>query len=284
MFEANTHLFFLLGLVFYRSRDIVSYDTTKKQSIRHPCVKQGKQHVPAILLSYSKGNHYDSLRGSQPSGSQPSGLVLEDDKRLFALAVLIDQKRQMHRLASEYYKGRFFWFLFLPAIALTLAAGILSVFIKDDQSSVIATLSFVSVFWQSLTKQLNYATRSKLHETASVALDRISESIQFFIRSSNKHTETQITDFFFKSQEKFDQALSGVTSPIPIEIVDAYGLLQTKLSSEKKPDKEPSFKELNIGFQELFDTFCNDWFWPLLLPRGRTAVEKTRHPKISWFK
>ena len=129
---------------------------------------------------------------------------LLNDKRLFALAVLIDQKRQMHRLASEYYKGSFLWFLFLPAIALTLAAGILSVFITTGQSSIIVTLSFVSVFWQSLTKQLNYATWSKLHEAASgVALDRISENIQFFTKSTkNNHTEEKVSDFFYLRARK----------------------------------------------------------------------------------
>jgi hypothetical protein len=78
--------------------------------------------------------------------------------------------------------GRFFWFLFLPAIALTLAAGILSVFVTTpDQNSIVATLSFVSVFWQSLTKQLNYASQSELHEATSVALDRLSKHIRFLV-------------------------------------------------------------------------------------------------------
>ena len=101
--------------------------------------------------------------------------------------------------------GRFFWFLFLPAIALTLAAGILSVFVTTpDQNSIVATLSFVSVFWQSLTKQLNYATWSKLHEAASgVALDRISENIQFFTKSTkNNHTEEKVSDFFYLRARK----------------------------------------------------------------------------------
>ena len=126
--------------------------------------------------------------------------------------------------------GRFFWFLFLPAIALTLAAGILSVFVTTpDQNSIVATLSFVSVFRQSLTKQLNYASRSELHEATSVALDRLSEHIQFFYNSSSKHTEEKVRESFFKCQEKFDQAMNGVMSPVPIEIVGAYGLLQVKL-------------------------------------------------------
>jgi hypothetical protein len=67
--------------------------------------------------------------------------------------------------------------------------------------------------------------------------------------------------------------MNGVMSPAPIEIVGAYGLLQAKL--DKYKNKAPSDKEINIGFEELFDTFCNDRFWPLLLQRGQTAVEKT---------
>jgi hypothetical protein len=196
---------------------------------------------------------------------------------LLKFGVLIDRQRQMQRLAGEFYRCRFFWLCFLPAILVTMATSIVSFFF-DTSNVVVGILGVVAVFFQGLTKQLDYKSRSDLHLTTAHALQRLVEQLDDFHLLHEEMRDPR-TEMFLKKvvREKYDQAMNGVTSAsaVPIEIVAAFGLIQAKID-EKTPHKKGDFfeptEELNIAFEYLFNAFCNAWFFPMFLRRPNTAV------------
>mmetsp|Transcript_13371 Transcript_13371/g.20357 ORF Transcript_13371/g.20357 Transcript_13371/m.20357 type:complete len:891 (-) Transcript_13371:60-2732(-) len=223
----------------------------------------------------------DEELGLQPTTS--SNTSADEEARLGDLCVKIKKQSYMHKLAGYHYESRYFLVGFLPSISLTLACAIIA-FFTETQSRLIGLLATLAVFSQALTKHLNQKNnQSKVHHYAANAMHKISEdvtrlqvSIQPLCNDSVGIDRSLLFLERKKSiQDRFEQARDGIDSNIPVEITAAFGLLESKLVHIQSADQtNQEYARFQIGYELLFNVFCNTWMWQLKLPSSRWAVRQ----------
>ena len=91
------------------------------------------------------------------------------------LGVAVEKERQVLRLAGCHLESRYLWLSFLPAVLLTLMAGILAYAEGNGAASgIFATLA---VFWQGTSQLFNYGVLAERCHAADDALFDIMEDL-----------------------------------------------------------------------------------------------------------
>ena len=236
------------------------------------------------------------------------------------LLLNIDRQRQMHRLAATYFKSRQFLLLFLPSIAITMVSGILA-FLASAATDVISPysgimrilnpgavlkrvftnsvgiLSVLSIFMQSLMKELDWSHRHKEHEKLAVDLRTLSEDLVFDkVRLEQvPDSEDDLKETVFQYQSKYNQAVENCSSPLPQQIVNGFELCETRLkfrlmppvleTSSEEPDTKTIYDktELKVDWaglmmgvnDELYNEYCSYRLWPVSIAKGEVMAENT---------
>lgn len=235
----------------------------------------------ARLTSCKVAIPLDEELGLQPTTS--SNTSADEEARLGDLSVKIKKHSYMHKLAGYHYESRYFLAGFLPSISLTLSCAIIA-FFTETQSRLVGLLATLAVFSQALTKHLNQKhNQAKVHHYAANAMQKISEdvtrlqvSIQPLCNDSVGIDRSLLFLERKKSiQDRFEQARDGIDSNIPVEITAAFGLLESKLVQIQFADQtNQECTRFKIGYELLFNVFCNTWMWQLKLPSSRWAVRQ----------
>eukprot|EP00560_Eucampia_antarctica_P002873 CAMPEP_0197841418 /NCGR_PEP_ID=MMETSP1437-20131217/46164_1 /TAXON_ID=49252 ORGANISM="Eucampia antarctica, Strain CCMP1452" /NCGR_SAMPLE_ID=MMETSP1437 /ASSEMBLY_ACC=CAM_ASM_001096 /LENGTH=313 /DNA_ID=CAMNT_0043451167 /DNA_START=14 /DNA_END=955 /DNA_ORIENTATION=+ len=198
--------------------------------------------------------------------------------------VEMSRARFIHGLTSIHYRKMYDKFLFYPTILLTLISGLFSfaasgsLSLSDDIKQIFAgcvgVMSLVSIFMQSLTKQLDYSGKATAHEAASVSLRRLQNQLDFqSVTLSNSSLLTtkdtnddndnngdekqeekekkEEKDVAFDSHtkndfrhlsEKFEQATAHINSILPPRITTAFRSIDTHIDLyyDTKESNQPS--------------------------------------------
>jgi hypothetical protein len=227
---------------------------------------------------------------SQPVASDPTTML----KNLF---IGIEQKRHMHKLAARHMHTIQTWFLFAPSITLALFAGMVifvfesSLKVKTDgrvYAAIIAGISaFLSVFWQSLDKQLNLGTQGALHESCAGTLQRLSEDILMTV-SSTAYDEAIPAEYAALVGEKFDQVLHVCPNTTPYVLESAFAAVSHRLNLMLNPPMGRAQHKKSMHTMEVMRLYANAydelaleiieyWAWPVGFPQPRKASEAALH-------
>jgi len=138
------------------------------------------------------------------------------DFDMLTSSVLMEQ--QKHLLASLHFKAVYDRLLFIPSICLTLVSGILAILLAqpgmyDERTQTvftiwIAVLASISVFWQSLMKQLNYSGRASLHDSTAIALSRIYK----LAKMRSREQQISDSDKTYNNGSKNSEQIHGLES------------------------------------------------------------------------
>ena len=204
---------------------------------------------------------------------------------------------------------------FLSSSALVKDSG------KEFLSLTVGALSVVSVAWQQIGKICNYGTRAEMHKNASLGMKKITDKITFnFIdpdigpgppknssgdsedkKSSDANNigvqgakKPKISPDTDKSlarsyRELYEQCLEACNSAIPIEINQAFLLLDSRLKMalnrshfiekmaefKKFPPKELRQVAFSIAYNELFCAISSFRSFPYALIDPDIAVTQT---------
>jgi hypothetical protein len=169
-----------------------------------------------------------TLASTQQIHANPSHML----KNLF---INIEQERHMHKLTAQHLRAINNWLLFLPAILLTLGAGVLVLVFEADLDSAddvrvyssiaVGIISLISVFWQALGKQLDLGVHAALHAATAIALKRLSEDILLTLSAA----ESIPAEYVALIGEKFGQAVDACPSNIPYQLDAAFCALSDRL-------------------------------------------------------
>jgi len=99
------------------------------------------------------------------------------------LQVLILQEEQQQKLSALHFDAIHDYVFFFPSVIITLLGGILAILVKSTLVTsgktqtvialVIAILSIVSTFFQSLMKQFDFSGRAGFHDSCARALNKL---------------------------------------------------------------------------------------------------------------
>jgi len=205
------------------------------------------------------------------------------------LFVCIEQERHMNKLAGLNLRAVNNWLLFLPAILITLCAGILSLISESelkmaDNTRVIFSISvgilaLVAALWQAMSKQLDLGSRAALHEATAIAMKRLTEDV--LLRMSSR--EAVPIEYVIRINEKFCQALETCgRSVIPFRIEAAFAAVQDRMVLILRPptgkkhrqfSKEDFMQLYSTVYDELSSEIIHYWGFPFQLPRPRIAAD-----------
>jgi hypothetical protein len=210
------------------------------------------------------------------------------------LFIGIEAERHMNRLAALHLRSLHSWFLFFPAILLTLGAGVIVLVFEADlnttpearvyASIAVGVSSLMSVFWQALNKQLDMATRAALHDATSTALKRLSEDILFTLSATDKFSPEYVCLIGEKASQAID---SCCPSRIPVKLNTAFSAMsdrmilmlhppirQTEASRKCIVQNKLEFIWLyTAAYDELSAEIINYIGFPIFLPSPRRACD-----------
>ena len=192
---------------------------------------------------------------------------------------------------------------------------------------VTGILSLVSVAWQQMGKSRNYGARSEMHTKVFRSIDKLSSKMTFetdakdissmedvvnniqqgIATDGNDYDEASMNASVYETKKKhmkkhsellrsyqaiFEQILESCPSPLPIQVSQAYRLLETRLdfglrSGNTKNELKEVFTRsthsysyddtfeciIYSAYSELFNQFTKYRRYPLFLPEASDAVE-----------
>ena len=206
------------------------------------------------------------------------------------LFIGIEQKRHMHKLTSKNMKVLHNWLIFVPALVLTLLTGIIIFVFEtsldiDNDGRIYASigagiLSFLSVFWQALNRQLDLTCQAAFHEATAGTLKRLSEDIIMTVSS----TELITAEYVALIGEKFDQALDTCPSMVPYNLESSFTAISHRVSlmlnppvGQVSPRKHMSkvdiMKLYASAYDELTAEIISFWAWPFCFPSPRKTSD-----------
>lgn len=208
----------------------------------------------------------------------------------------VDTMRQMHRLAAKFFYTQNFWMLFLPSMLISMVSGILSFVGMTDEvgpkqqqnfSLSVGVLSVVSVFFQALSRQLDYSHRSQEHEYTADKLDDMHEVIKFQMILYGQTGKNDLLGIAEDMQKEYKMILENCSSLLPIQIQNAFELISSRVHSRIFPptriegDEDCSADKFKVDNllelmvlvnNELFNAFVNSRGWPAMLPSAEYVV------------
>lgn len=224
-----------------------------------------------------------TLASTQQINANPGHML----KNLF---INIEQERQIHKLTAQHLRAIHNWLLFLPAILLSLSAGVLVLVFEADLDSTeearvytsiaVGVVSLISVFWQALCKQLDLGVHGALHAATAIALKRLSEDILLTLSAA----ETIPAEYVALIGEKFGQAVDACPSNIPYQLDAAFSALSDRMVLIFRPPmigNAPRTHVQKLDYIRLYATAYDelsaeviDYIWfPFAFPNPRIASE-----------
>lgn len=288
---------------FQGSADDISPTTAsnrnKKSSnggIKENCV----QDAAADFLANVLADCVEAVGTGETAEAEEAVLPPNTFSPLTKLQLDLDRNRMMHRLAAHYYDYQNFWFLFVPSVGITMASGIVASL--SDSSTLTAwfsgefrallntsvgVMSIVSVFFQTMGKELDYGHRSKEHEGVALELRTLYDKMKFeelALREDPTRGDS-LADIVKLYEEKYEQVMTGCSSAIPTAIYNSYELAFSRLElyifppvlgggdqlSESRIDW---IRAMGIVNNEVFNAFGSYTWWPMRMPSAEAAVEK----------
>ncbi|KAL3914647.1 MAG: hypothetical protein SGILL_006018 [Bacillariaceae sp.] len=249
------------------------------------------QHPMSVMSARSRhhggGSKHHLIRHTLASTQQISANPGHMLKNLF---INIEQERQMHKLTAQHLRAIHNWLFFLPAILLTLCAGVIVLVFEanldiDDGSRVyssiaVGIIAMVSVVFQALCKQLDLGVRGALHGSTAIALKRLSEDILLTLSAA----ETIPAEYVALIGEKFGQAVDACPSNIPYQLEAAFAAMSDRMIlmfrpptmgiAPRKPVQKVDHIRLYATAYDELSAEIIDYFWfPFGFPNPRTASD-----------
>ena len=249
------------------------------------------QHPMSVFSTRSRrhggGSKHHLIRHTLASTQQINANPGHMLKNLF---INIEQERQMHKLTAQHLRAIHNWFLFLPAILLTLCAGVIVLVFEADlntdesvrvySSIAVGVIALISVFWQALCKQLNLEVRGALHGATAIALKRLSEDILLTLSAA----ETIPSEYVALIGEKFGQAVDSCPSNIPYQLEAAFSALSDRMilmfrppvvgiAPRKSVQKADYIRLYATAYDELAAEIIDYLWFPFAFPNPRTASD-----------
>ena len=216
-----------------------------------------------------------------------------------------------HKLAAIHLTSRQFLFFTIPIALIAMVSGILA-FVsttdlldndevaKSTLSIIVGSLSFVVVFLQTLSTQCKYGARAEMHHATTIDLRDLRENLANLISKSrvlmyhkeegSSTTEDDgedqtVEEIFDGIQKEYSQCLKSCKSTVPIQIDDAFHLMNSSLISTLSESGHRNLRNVygsdynNVlffkAYNDLSSRFSCSRYWPLFLPNPTGAVDAT---------
>jgi hypothetical protein len=205
--------------------------------------------------------------------------------QLLATTMEMMVRRDKHTLASQYYRVRHYYLLFLPASILTagsaalafLSSAIAKPSLQKLMVIVVGIIATLSTFIQTLSDQLGLGGKADIHQTASQSLGAILLSLNFAAVDTIKNGATAFGAQQLEIVRKQATSIEGSCSdPIPEFIHTIYDVLinevEFHLMEAKKFDESIS-DDIDILQMEmrLVTDITHEvvmyWGWPWVLSK-----------------
>ena len=265
-------------------------------------------------------------KGGVGGGGGGGGLTEHNTRKQCLLDLLIhcECQRQMHQLSQEYYLWRDTWYHFYPITILTIISGTSaflasSAFFDSELSNtneiltlLVGILSIILVAIQSCAKNSKYATKGEMHKVAVLALVKLISNINIHqidpelgVAKTNKNNNrkqekdegssdinlgisSNMTEKLESYRMVFEQIRECCQSPIPNVVVEAFDLVDTRLSiqlsnyrTQRKlrthlnvEDESARSIFIAAAYNELCVEFSNTVGWPFHTPSPDKATER----------
>ncbi|KAK3244255.1 hypothetical protein CYMTET_46125 [Cymbomonas tetramitiformis] len=192
------------------------------------------EKTPFELLSlYETGGREDN---SEEVLSEEEGQKVESrEQQLWELHKNIEVTRIKHVLAAQYFDFRHFWFLFLPAAAVTgVSAGLSFMATATEDyghlfSTIVGCLASLSVFIQTFSEQLQFRSRSAMHSSVALDLQSMVQDLTFQSIEAIECPKAKRIDVG-NYQQKFQQVLQACKSPLPVAIEQTFNTIEDRLA------------------------------------------------------
>jgi len=238
-------------------------------------------------LRHGGGSKHHMVRHTLPTSQK---VTANPTNMLTNLFISIEEERHLHRLTAQHLRAIHNWLLFLPSILLTLMAGLVVLifeadinFSNDDRvysSVAVGVLSLVSVFWQALGKQMDFGTKSALHDACSVALKRLSEDILL----TSSAAEMIPAEYVALIGEKYGQAADACPLTIPYKLEAASSHISDRMvlmlrppigqvPHNRHPKKIDLLRLYATAYNELSAEVINHFAFPFAIPNPRRVSE-----------
>ena len=220
---------------------------------------------------------------------------LEDNLlKIRNLFIRIEQERHMHELSSLYFGALHRWCMFLPAMGLAFASGLMAFIfqanifssnVDADKAQVYASIAvgftaLFSVLWQWLSYQLRYGARADMHAATATLLGRLREDILLTLQLASSTSANQIIPpsdgYVAEIFERFHQALSVCSSKsaVPFRLRAAFVCLSDRMTvywnhrtAQQRHTTELDFINVyGLAYDELTLEIVNYWAWPFRFP------------------
>ncbi len=222
-----------------------------------------------------------------------------------------------HRIASLHFSSRQFNWFFMPQVILGLIASIISfladsalvleidqgkaidedtieIDIKSAMTTTVGIISLIIVAIQTVSREKQFGERGVMHTIASENFHHLEIELDNFLslfsmdNKENKKKETLENGkkVLLRYQRRFREVEVGCKSPIPIELANAFILLESNIESsvfraiKKKYHQEPD-EFHTFSTQTLCQEICAYKLYPLSLPRADKMVQQTTTRVIS---
>ncbi len=223
-----------------------------------------------------------------------------------------------HRIASLHFSSRQFNWFFMPQVILGLIASIISfladsslvvdidkqgkvttdgdieIDIKSAMTTSVGIISLIIVAIQTVSREKQFGERGVMHTIASENFHHLEIELDNFLSlfsMENKEKKKREAlengkKVLLRYQRRFREVEVGCKSPIPIELANAFILLESNIESsvfkaiKKKYHQEPD-EFHKFSTQTLCQEICAYTLYPLLLPRADMMVQQTTNRVIS---
>jgi len=152
---------------------------------------------------------------------------------------------------------------------------------------IVGCIAALSVFWNTVDRQLNYKSRADMHEAAKQVCKQLLASLDFTViryqslseeerKESGKPLDEQALDDL---KTMFHQAQDSCTSSVPDVINQAFKRMNTLVQfrglDTKSLDKahcSEDVQALRIANILLCNEITKSWLWPMKLPRAAVTI------------
>ncbi len=162
--------------------------STESSPLIAPPKRKGKMQLFTVH-SYPEGEVDKTISRGSKTG-------LQEEKNLRAKEMIKQQCHfafAKHRLASIHFASLYFWTFTLPAALISMANGILaflataglfSTRVNEWLNVIVGSLSFFIVFLQTISAQLDFDNRAKMHRNTATDLRDLREDLENSVNRS----------------------------------------------------------------------------------------------------
>lgn len=210
-----------------------------------------------------------------------------------------------HKLAAIHLAAWQYWVFTIPMAVIAMVTGILAFVATTELFSehtnsilncIVGSLSFLTVFMQTLSSQCTYDVRASMHENTAVDLRDLREDLDSTSRKesvlighggddNSKKPGKTLEEEFDTIVKRYNQCLKGCKSTVPIQITDAFKKFESKLDTTMSLvgtaklreiyGEAYYFKVVVQGYDSLAAAYSCYWMWPFILRNPIKVVDET---------